>query len=130
MRERRKFFRYNCLVEIKYRSLDGKIEGYCFTKDLGEGGINLPSDRYIPPFNKLSLEIILPDADAKIVATGLIVWSRKNSCHWEALYSAGLEFENIDASSARKLAMFANTHQWRKSAFEQDLEENKVPLVE
>lgn len=130
MKERRQFERYNSLVEIKYKSADGDLEGYCFTKDLSKGGVNLPLDRYISPYKRLILEIRLPGEKAGIATRGLVVWSRRNKFHWESVYSAGLRFENIDPDFLEKVVDFASRHQWCKNNFEKDLENNNVPLIE
>ena len=130
MRDRRRFERYNCLIEIKYKSLDGKAMGYCLTKDLSKEGLAVPLDKYLPPYRRLSIEIDLPDGDGKIVARALVIWCRRNKFHWQPLYSAGLRFEGVDPDSIEKLLKFASTHQWQKSEFERELEENKVPIVD
>lgn len=129
MKERRRFERYNSLVEIKYKTIDGKEEGYCFTKDLSKGGLGVPLNKYISPHKKLIIEMDLAGGE-KITAEASVAWSKKNKVPWEALYSAGLEFKKIDPALAEKLANFASAHQWHKNDFEKELEKNEVPLIE
>ncbi|MCX5716433.1 MAG: PilZ domain-containing protein [Candidatus Omnitrophica bacterium] len=129
MKNRRRFERYECLVEIRYKSADGKIEGYSFSKDLSRGGICLPLDTHISPYTRLEIVIDLPSEGKRIIASGIVVWSHKNTCHWEPLYSAGLKFERMDPVSAENLISFASNHRWQKTDFEQRLEHNQVPLV-
>jgi c-di-GMP-binding flagellar brake protein YcgR len=129
MTEKRKFPRYNCLLEVRYRSNDGKNEGYSFTKDLNKGGLSLPLERYISPRRNLMLDISLPNDNSRIETESIIVWCRKNKEHWQSLYSAGLQFKQIDPDARERLVNYANRHQWRKNDFEKALEENKVAII-
>lgn len=121
--------RYNCLIKIKYKSTDGKINGYCFTKDLSKEGAGLPLDRYIAPSKSLILEIDLPENEKKFVAETKVAWCKKNRSHWEPLYSAGVKFKKINAGSMEKLLNFASDHEWQKNDFEKDLETDSLPII-
>ena len=128
-RERRKFARYHCLIQIKYKYLDGQESGACLTKDVSRGGACLPLPVYLEPHRKLIIEIDLSDGKEKIITESKIAWCRKNRMHWEPLYSAGIEFNRIEAEAAQRLVDFARIHVWEKNSFEEALEHGEVPLL-
>ena len=119
MKERRKFKRHNLLIEVKYESEDGNIKGYCFTQDLGKGGLGLPLDRPISRHTKLKIEIKLPYRE-KVFAMASVAWIKKNKLRWKALYSAGLRFDEIDSGLLERSIYVAKRHQWHKSNFEKE----------
>jgi len=129
MANRRRSPRYKCLLEVKYKSLNGKRKGYCLTKDLSKGGIGIPLDQHISPHKRFVIEISLPGREGKIVIKTLVVWCKRNRFHWQALFGAGLQFEKIDPELVEKLLQFARTHQWQKSRFEERLENKEFPVL-
>lgn len=128
-RERRKFPRYQSLVQIKYKYLNGQESGACLSKDISRGGACLPLPSYLEPHRKLIIEIDLRDGKEKIIAESEIAWCRKNKMSWEAFYSAGVEFSKIEVGEAQRLVDFARIHIWEKNSFENALERGGVPLL-
>ena len=128
-RERRKFPRYQSLIQIKYKYLDGQEPGVCLSRDISKGGACLPLPTNLEPHQKLIIEIDLRDGKEKIIAETKIAWCRKNKMPWEAFYSAGIEFSRIETAEAQRLVDFARVHIWEKNSFEDALEHGEVPLL-
>ncbi|MCX5716237.1 MAG: PilZ domain-containing protein [Candidatus Omnitrophica bacterium] len=129
-RERRRFERFESLVSVKYTARKGDFTGYSFTKDLSEEGVGLPMASAIPRRGPLDLIIIIPGGDFReIRATAKVAWFKRNLEHWKSYYSAGLRFKDISPTDKNRLLAYAKNHRWVKSSFEQQLEEDKVPVL-
>lgn len=129
-KERRRFERIECLLNVKYNSKKDQINGYSFTKDVSEGGIGLPVSGKIPTETRLDITVMLNKVGQTDILVGAkVVWSRKNVEHWKSRYSAGLKFLDIEPADKEKLLKYVKEHRWIKTDFERSLEENKVPVL-
>lgn len=96
-KDRRRSLRYECLLNVMYASPTGEIQGNCLTRDIGYGGMCIPSETRLPIRMVLDLDITLGElhAKSKVLARGKVVWSRKNRDPNLPRYNSGIKFLHI-----------------------------------
>jgi len=89
-KERRKFYRVNLDKPVRYEFKDPHHFGGCLSCDIGDGGIRVSINDFIPLNTELNLKIHLP-YNRVVDRKGRVVWVEK--FRFADRYQAGIEFE-------------------------------------
>ena len=104
---RRKFPRINypCLITLRHDP--GKSEAILtHTENIGIGGLSIISNKNLPMFSVIDLELDLLDSDRHIKCQGKIVWSIRRKLIEEKkplFYDLGIEFFNLKEDDQKRL---------------------------
>lgn len=91
MEERRKFFRFNGPMVVRYGAPENGVEGLSLSKDFSREGIGLPVRGKLAKGDSLGLEINIPGEIIPIFAIAQVVWM-----NWgEGRLNCGLRFTRI-----------------------------------
>ena len=74
------------------------------TRNVGENGLRIISNEFIPPATNLILEIFLPSLIGQIRALCKVIWAEKR--RYSNQYDIGMEFIEITEEDKRYIAEF------------------------
>ena len=97
MNNQRKFIRINKSLEVSFSGVKDLLRSGKRNKDLSEGGICLPLDKYFPVGSMLNIEIRFDDFKMPIKALAKIAWIT-NTNNTRLPFEAGLKFIDISPS--------------------------------
>ena len=104
--EKRRFPRLNSRIPVRYKRITeykDALQG-TVTKDIGEGGIKVVANEFIPLSAKLRIELFLSPSSNSISAVSKVVWMRKLS--YSDQYDGGLQFIDIPEVSRNLIATY------------------------
>ncbi|MBL7069470.1 MAG: PilZ domain-containing protein [Candidatus Omnitrophica bacterium] len=110
MEDRRKFFRFDSPVNIRYASQRNKRKWKTLTKNISREGFSLSSERRLQEEDMLKLEFDIPNDKTPVFATGMVVWARENKRGRKKSYDAGIRFTNITGTDRGRIL----EHAYRK----------------
>lgn len=111
MTERRKFMRFNAILDVIYRAIDNspqKIKS--MVKDLSKEGARLHGNK-LEKGALLELEMKVPGDNIPIFAFGEVAWSQKSG---GAQYESGIRFTKIESHDRAKLLDYVY-NEWIRS---------------
>lgn len=90
--ERRRFPRVKSYAPIQYKEIGRLSEPFmaCLSKDIGEGGVKLTSNEFIPLDRKLIVELFLHNSTGPLKAIARVAWVTQMP--YADRYMMGLEF--------------------------------------
>lgn len=90
--ERRRFPRVKSSAPIQYKEIGRLSEPFmaCLTKDIGEGGVKLTSNEFIPLDRRLIVELFLHNSAGPLRAIARVAWVTQ--LPYADRYAMGLEF--------------------------------------
>jgi len=112
MTERRKFMRFNVLLDVLHTALDNtvsKVESH--SKDISKDGVRLSGDRPVPKGSTIELEMKIPGDNVPIIAAGEIAWTSNSE---EAKYDYGVRFTKIENYDRARLLGYVY-NEWIKT---------------
>ncbi|MCX7927506.1 MAG: PilZ domain-containing protein [Candidatus Omnitrophica bacterium] len=108
--ERRRFARFNILVEAKVsKRQEGAPEKILNTKNISQGGVCIISTEPYSLGELLNLKLHLPDVDEEITAIGKVVWIKPlESISGSEIkrYELGLEFIGINDETFQRIQKY------------------------
>lgn len=107
-RERRKFVRLNFSADIRYSIVPTPDRRLAKTQNIGAGGICLLADQKLNPGDVLKLEILLPQENQTISASGRVAWTKLFSIAGDKnrpydRYDIGVEFIALSDTDREKI---------------------------
>ncbi len=108
--ERRRFKRAGLDAAVKYKYKYSNEFGSTLTKDIGEGGVRLIFDKFIPLNTEFILELGLDKFTNMFNALGKVVWIQKFP-HSER-YQCGMEFQEIDEQQKKDIGGYVNSRRF------------------
>lgn len=103
--ERRKSPRANTNVVIRYHILEEQDNfDLSQTKNLGQGGISLTTNRYFKPGTHLAMTVFFPFLDRELEIIGDVVNARV--IVEGRIYETHVSFQNLDEQVQKQLALY------------------------
>lgn len=104
--EKRKFFRFNVNLPVRYRILESlQLYKITSTEDMCERGIKIILPEYIEPGTFLELTVKMLDEPYPIKAIGRVVWVKKDA--GEKFFNTGLYLVYITEKDKQKFYKYA-----------------------
>ena len=105
MTERRKFMRFNTLLDVHYKKL-GTAEQKLKSSltDLSRDGLKLSGEQSLQKGSVIEFEIIFPSENLHIFAEGEVTWTSKSESN---NYNSGIRFIKIAPFDRSKLLDYA-----------------------
>ena len=112
MRERRRFMRFEAILEVIY-SLLGKpaSKAKSYLKDLSKEGLRLIGNNPLQRGSLVELEMKIPGDNIPIFAFGEVAWARETE---NSKYDAGIKFTKIKNNDRLRLLDYVYD-QWVKT---------------
>ena len=95
MREKRKFFRFESPVELRYAAEGGDIEGRSRTENISREGAAFPIEKRLAKNEALKMEFEIPGDNVPVFANGVVAWARKGKTCRKELFDVGVRFVSI-----------------------------------
>lgn len=95
MEDRRKYFRFETPINVKYASKRNKRKVKTLTKNISRGGLSLSSTKKFRTGDIIKMEFNIPDSKSPAVANGTIVWVKGSAKRPRSLFDSGVKFTNI-----------------------------------
>jgi len=101
MTERRKFMRFNALIDVFYHALGNPAAKYrsCM-RDLSKEGMRISSEKKLDEGSELELELKIPGDNIPIFANAEVAWSERFD---ENRYESGVRITKIERFDRAKL---------------------------
>jgi len=109
MEDRRKFFRFDSPVSLKYTSLKNKFEDRGNTRNISREGVAISTERDLNTEDMVKMEFDIPGDNFPIFAQGMVVWVKKG----DAKNDVGIKLTSITRSDRGKILEYAY-QQWLK----------------
>lgn len=104
MRERRRFPRYESVLEVRYSTKGiASIESHTVSQNISRVGIRIPVSRIIKKGDIINLDINPNDSKGPVSCVGKVVWTRKIERPAILEQDAGVEFMRLDPNEAERL---------------------------
>jgi len=103
MEDRRKFFRFDCPVNLRYTSQRNKRGWKTLTSNISRDGLAMSLDKKLQKEDMLKLEFDIPNDKKPVFATGMVVWVKENKKKRRKTYDAGIRFTNITGTDRGRI---------------------------
>lgn len=112
MAERRKFMRFNAVLNIIYQAVDNSAKKFSsHLSNLSREGMGISGKGALRRGALLEMEMKVPGDNIPIFAAGEVAWSEKSDHN---KYNSGIRFTNIESYDRAKLLDFAY-NEWVKT---------------
>lgn len=114
MDERRKFLRLDSPAIVRYKKVTRVVvKERTLGKNVGEGGIRIPTREKLSLGAALDLEITLPYDPMVVYAQGEVAWIREDRTDSSRPFDIGIRFSNISDYDRKRLHTYI-AHQLKK----------------
>ncbi|MDD5439272.1 MAG: PilZ domain-containing protein [Candidatus Omnitrophica bacterium] len=112
MTERRKFMRFNVLLDVLHTAFDGRDAKVPMrSKDISKDGVRLSGYNPLPQGSRIELEMKIPGDNMPIIASGEIAWTAHVG---ETNYDYGVRFTKIENYDRARLLGYVY-NEWIKT---------------
>jgi hypothetical protein len=110
MEDRRKFFRFDAPLNVKYASDIEDAEGWSKTKNVSREGVSFAADKKLGTNQMLKMQFDIPGDNFPVFAQGTVVWVAKNKRN---IFDVGVRLEAITRADRGRILEYAY-QQWLK----------------
>ncbi len=108
MEDRRKFFRFDAPLNIKYASAKEDTEGWSKTKNVSREGVAFAADQKLGKNQILKMKFDIPGDNFPVLAQGTVIWVAKNERN---IFDIGVKLEAITRADRGRILEYAY-QQW------------------
>ena len=112
--ERRKYKRFDTMIEGSFASEDGLLAGICKTDNFSREGCCLSLNRHVQNNSIIKLEFRYPNSIMLFFASGRVVWSRRLMDEATMGFKAGVFWWDFDEVE-RKRVLDHCFQEWEKA---------------
>ncbi len=110
MDERRKYFRFDSPLDVKYMVDKGNLGGRARTKDVSKEGVSFSTENRLCKDDTLSMEFEIPGDNMPVFAQGMVMWSAEKA---DKKFDVGLMLTDITRPDRSRILAYAYA-QWLK----------------
>ncbi|MFH1753716.1 MAG: PilZ domain-containing protein [Candidatus Omnitrophota bacterium] len=110
MEDRRKFFRFDAPLNIKYASDRDSAEGWSRTKNVSREGVAFAADTQLGKDQTLKMQFDIPGDNFPVIAQGTVIWVAKNKRN---VFDVGVKLEAITRADRGRILEYSY-QQWLK----------------
>lgn len=107
MRERRKFFRFESPIGLRYAAEGGDIEGGSRTENISREGAAFPIEKRLSKNDTLKMEFEIPGDNVPVFANGVVAWARKGKAGRKGLFDVGVRLVDISRPDRARILDYA-----------------------
>lgn len=113
LEERRKYVRIPATLDVRFRKIDAPPDQVhvAVTKNIGGGGVFIPTDITFPPETLIELSIALPGKSKRIESIGKVIWVKDEISD----KGMGVEFFKIKKADRNEIISHAKRGGWYKT---------------
>lgn len=113
MEDRRKFFRFDAPLAVKYASDTNSTEGWSKTKNISREGVAFTTDRVLGTDETVKMQFEIPGDNFPVFAQGAVIWVSKNTKDDINNYDIGIKLIAITRADRGRILEYAY-QQWLK----------------
>lgn len=113
MEDRRKFFRFEAPLNVKYTSDNSKIKGQSRTTNVSREGVSFPLLDKVGMNEILKMQFDIPGDNFPVLAQGAIMWVDKGKRKKEKNFNVGVKLTSITRADRGRILEYAY-QQWLK----------------
>jgi c-di-GMP-binding flagellar brake protein YcgR len=113
MEDRRKFFRFDAPLNIKYSSDRSETEGLSRTKNISREGVAFAANKRMGKDETLKMQFDIPGDNFPVIAQGAVVWATKGRGKEKGSFDVGIRLIAITRTDRGRILEYAY-QQWLK----------------
>ena len=113
MDERRKYFRFEGPINIKYTLDDKRKRGRALTNNISKGGVSFNTSKNITNNDNIRMEFDIPGDNMPVFGEGSVVWIKKNKNDKKRPFDVGVKLIDMARSDKSRILEYAYK-QWLK----------------
>ncbi len=115
MDDRRKFFRFETPVNLKYSPRKAGIKKRSQTKNISKEGVAFSANKKLRKKKKLQMEFEIPGDNIPVFAQGAVMWSKEDEATTsrKKVFNVGIKLTNITNLDRSRILDYAY-EQWLK----------------
>lgn len=113
MEEKRKFFRFESPISLRYTSGNDTKKRISLTKNISREGAAFNVDKLIPQDENMNLEFEIPGDNVPVYAEALVMWIKKSDANKRRPFDVGVKLTNMARSDRGRILEYAYK-QWLK----------------
>lgn len=108
--EKRRSHRVRFSEPVQYRIKDSARTGGCLACDIGEGGMKLNLEEFIPINSEISLHAKLKDSPRAVDVVGRVAWLQQ--IPYSDRYHVGIQFNKADPLLQNEIRNYVNVRRF------------------
>jgi len=107
MDDRRKFFRFESPLGVKYISQRREREGKSLTNNISKEGVAFPADSRLAKREKIMMEFDIPGDNIPVFATGVVTWVKHTKAEKKRPFNIGIKLTKIAGADRSRILEYA-----------------------
>lgn len=113
MDDRRRFFRFESPVNVRYATKRGKGKERVLTKNISREGVAFSTDRRLIREEMLNMEFEIPGDNIPVFAEGIVAWVKQGRKKRKRIFDVGIKLTNMTGLDRGRILEYAYK-QWLK----------------